>query len=583
MDAGRRTITRRMDSVLNGLQEEFRSLCTAEDFESKLEALRKAGAKSDRSSKLRKLFDMFDMCGIKYERGKDNEYYENLVRNSDIPTFAEVEDRMLLALYTRYKEYPSPEDYMKRMVDRLCCEEDGWENNTLRIRILKQFIKYGNYLADAGFGGRKTICDYVKDRIGKKPSDEDVLAWVDDGVFSVLDTATKPQRKPEGKFGLLKAADDLAAGKFRAEGATRRSLYLFAMVYGMTYYSGSGADGEILDFKTDIETNLFCDYYANNLMRFISDVYRGKLCEYELDPSGQGINYKNFAEMIYLYYISKDCSPQDKIRLSCEMIKRVQEKQFKKGGPEPEIERGTVFYRGLFRHDSADSLFSEDILNLSDMQFEEFICENYNCDTFAGTRETRNGPVDDKTGVFQLETEQNSAFRVYESILLDLTERGMALENCNYGLWFTDVAAFKKKGCENICDRRQDIDRDKFGEFMELLLGINNFMGYTVDENDSSQNGQQEWTEPSKMKTKALYVSSADAVTRTSMIVAYYYYYNALHEGDGNDKWKNFEEVFNNFKKDIDLKLEAAYYQPLSGKNIFDVLVVFSSYAYLNI
>lgn len=67
------------------------------------------------------------------------------------------------------------------------------------------------------------------------------------------------------------------------------------------------------------------------------------------------------------------------------------------------------------------------------------------------------------------------------------------------------------------------------------------------------------------------------------MIVAYYYYYNALHEDDGNDKWKNFEEVFNNFKKDIDSKLEAAYYQPLSGKNIFDVLVVFSSYAYLNI
>lgn len=118
---------------------------------------------------------------------------------------------------------------------------------------------------------------------------------------------------------------------------------------------------------------------------------------------------------------------------------------------------------------------------------------------------------------------------------------------------------------------------------MELLFGINSFMGYTVDEEVSLQNEDQEWTEPSKMKTKALYVSSANAVTRTSMIVAYYYYYNALHEDDGNDKWKNFEEVFNNFKKDIDPKLEAAYYQPLSGKNIFDVLVAFSSYAYLNI
>ena len=65
-----------MDSVLNGLQSEFRSLCDIEDFKSELDVLKKTGAKSHRSSKLRKLFDMFDICGIEYERGKDNTYYE---------------------------------------------------------------------------------------------------------------------------------------------------------------------------------------------------------------------------------------------------------------------------------------------------------------------------------------------------------------------------------------------------------------------------------------------------------------------------------------------------------------------------
>lgn len=107
-------------------------------------------------------------------------------------------------------------------------------------------------------------------------------------------------------------------------------------------------------------------------------------------------------------------------------------------------------------------------------------------------------------------------------------------------------------------------------------------MGYTVDENVSNKNVDQEWDEPSKRKIKALFVTSANEVTRTSMIVAYYYYYNALHEDDGNDKWKSFEEVFNNFEENINIKLEAAHYQPLSGKNIFDVILVFSSYAYLN-
>ncbi len=402
-------------------------------------------------------------------------------------------------------------------------------------------------------------------------------------MFSVLETATKAQKKPGGKFGLLKTVDDLATGKFRTEGATKKSLYFFAMVYGMTYYSGSIDNGEILDFKTDIETNLFRDYYANNLMRFISEAYKGKLCEYELDPSGQGINYKNFAEMIYLYYISKDCRPQDKIRLSNEMIRRVQESQFKHGRVNTKDIGGTVFYRGIFQNKNVENLFSEDILSLEETEFEKFICENYNCDTFAGSYETKSGVIDSKIGVLQLETKQESASREYQSIIEDLIVKGVALENCNYGLWFTDVAAFRKKGYENICDRRVEIDRDKFEEFMELLCGINSFMGFTVDEDVSTQNEDQEWTETSKMKTKALDVTSPNAVTRTSMIVAYYYYYNAIHEDDGNDKWKSFEEVFNNFKKDIDPKLEAAYYQPLSGKNIFDVLVVFSSYAYLNI
>jgi len=116
-----------------------------------------------------------------------------------------------------------------------------------------------------------------------------------------------------------------------------------------------------------------------------------------------------------------------------------------------------------------------------------------------------------------------------------------------------------------------------------LLQGVNDFMGCTVTEEPSDQTVEQEWKEPSKAKTKVLYLSSPKEVTRTSIIVAFYYYYNALHERDGKVRWKNFEELFTNFKRDIDNYLINANYQPLSGKNIFDVLVAFSSYTYLNI
>ena len=72
--------------------------------------------------------------------------------------------------------------------------------------------------------------------------------------------------------------------------------------------------------------------------------------------------------------------------------------------------------------------------------------------------------------MLQKETEQHSAFAEYSAILKALEKRGVSLGNCNYGLWFTDVAAFKKKEVENICDRRSDIERGKFEEFIELLI-----------------------------------------------------------------------------------------------------------------
>lgn len=532
MTAAKGTITRRMDAVLGGLEEEFRSLYDVSDFEQKLCALKKA-SKSERPSRMKELFELFEACGVSYERDRDDVYYENLIRTSEIPDSAGIEDRMVYALYTRYKEYPAPQDYMRRIVDRLSSREDSQSCDTLRVRILKRFICYGDCLAyqreaaaeDGGlkrekvtlYGGESYIKKYLGRKLGKSVKDvSKFVNEISDDVFDVLESASKAQKKPSGPYGLLKIADDLAGGRFRTGGATKKSLYLFAMVYGMTYYSGSGEDGEILDLRTDIEINLFSDYYTNNLMRFITEAYRGKLYEYDLDPSGQGINYKNFAEMIYLYYISKDFSPQEKIRRSAEMIREVQEEQAGKNRPALQKGRDTASFRRHFKGQTGKPLFSEDVLSLSENEFRDFICENYNCNTV---------PEGRAVGELQLETEQNTAFRKYTEILEALRERGLGPEDCRYGLWFTDVAAFRKKGYENICDRRPEIDRERFGEFMELLLGVNSFV-----------------------ENRAFSVSSAKEMTRTSLLVAYYYGYNAVHERDAKSSRKSFRDVFREFR-----------------------------------
>jgi hypothetical protein len=579
------TITRRMDSVLNDLENEFKSLYTIADFQREFNALKAAGNKSNRPSVLAKLFVMFDSCGIKYEKDQDATYYANLIRNSNIPDTSEIVVRMFNALFKLYREYPSPEDYMKRIVDRMTLERrkagvDQWQEDTLRIRILKQFIKYGEYLVAAEFGGRKTIQDYVKDKIGRKPSDEDVIESIDDRVFDGLENADKGQKRPDGKYGLLKVADDLATGKFRTGGATKKQLYLFAMVYGMTYYSENS--DQIFIPESDIEKNLFRDYYTNNLMRFISDTYKDESSKSKyVNPSGQGINYKNFAEMIYLYYIAGDHTPQDKVRLSHEMIERVKGNEFKSGKPSVlPAEKGTQYFRAKFFGDPNEGdLYSEDILRLPEEEFERFICDNYDCDIY----ETKEGTADQKVSELQLSSEQNTAYENYKLILQDLSDLGVPLDSCNYGLSFADVAAYIEYGNEYMCDRRPDIDREQFNEFVELLKKINEFLGYTHKEARSKLDVKKERTEPLKKKIKALDVSSPSDITRTSMIVAYYYYFNAYYEDEEDEKMMNFEELFGDFKKGVDEILEKSYYQPLSGKNIFDVLVVFSSYAYLNL
>lgn len=536
------TITRRMSAVFDDLEEQFAGICTPEELERKLAELKAAGKRSSRPSILAELFELLDLCGVRYQRDRENRYYETLVREKVLPGLPQAEEQMLRALSRQYMRYPTPEVYMKRIVDRLSAPEDGWQGDPLRLRILKQFIRYGDYLAEAGYRGRGAIQSWVRERLGHAPSLEEVLDCVDDGVFLLLDTASKPQKKPEGTYGLLKLADDLAKGNFRVGGATKRGLYLFAMVYGMTYYSGRG--DERLAYETDLERNLFQDYYANNLMRYLSAEYRQRLCEYEQDPSGQGINYKNFAEMVYVYFIASDLEPAEKIRRSAAMIRRLQQTP---GGPAPAPVSGpardTRYFKGRM---FGQMLFCEDLLCQTEGEFEHFLRTNYNCATRMAEGEGRR---EHNLGPLQLEPEQNTAFACYRSLLEELEARTGGLEYCRYGLWFTDVAALQKR-----------LDPGEEGEQTAALLKL-------LEEADS-------------YLRHALEGTNAGNITRTRLLSAFYYLYNARCESAEEPLEElSFRACFRHFAGQADQVLESAGYQRLDGKNLFDVLVVFSSYA----
>lgn len=152
---------------------------------------------------------------------------------------------------------------------------------------------------------------------------------------------------------------------------------------------------------------------------------------YENDPSGQGINYKNFAEMVYLYYISKPLEPQQKIKASAEMINEIIIRSQKREEVNELEDNDTFAYHYLF---------SEDILNLPEEKFRRYLILNYRCLPEEGNNSVV--PI-------QLQTRQKSAFLTYQSLKTGLVsllhKKGITIEDCNYGLWFTDASYLLKK------------------------------------------------------------------------------------------------------------------------------------------
>lgn len=625
------TITRKMKSTKGSV---YKNLLTRNDFNSKIEKLNGTNS-SQVHSICAELCEMFDALDIPCEIGQDVSYYKRLAEQSNLPEFRDVENSILNIMYENFGNYPTPEEYMLRIVDRLSNPDDGWQKDTLRLRILRRFIKYINccvYTLHDGrkksiFGWEKVVMDYAK-KAGapKEASISDVADYIDEGIFDEYDRAieecqsvlnqaqtsdavsmlreqvkelkkkikkikndesklielqTKLKKKESElkeenkkidnaksklkyvreKYGLIKIANDLSKGIFKSGGSTKRDLYLFAIAFDMTYTvikePGALETEELIDFNSDIEKNLFVDYYTNNLMRFITASYAGDLSALELDPSGVGINYKNFAEMIYIYYISQDLEPIEKLRRAIEMIERLKNTE---GGVKAKDD-STHYYR---------TLFTEEILSMNESEFESFISSNYDCDVDFEYLDEKQQSRTGRKSVLQVRTDQNTAFDFYIELITEIengdciTERSDR-KDCNYGLYFTDVGVEAAEYEKVLMSTLNNANSEKVKDFVRLLYNINRFL---------SQKEKLSITEPEKM-------------TRTALITAYYYWYNNFNNMDETTgAEKTFVDVMDDYidsKTGLNGMLAASGYQPINDRNIFDLAVIFSSYAYLSV
>ena len=111
-------------------------------------------------------------------------------------------------------------------------------------------------------------------------------------------------KKNDIDFELIEMCNDLAAGNFRVNGKTKVYLYYFAFMFDMTV----PLDGRKCEPERNMVKNLFQDFYNDNFLRLLSTDYTDSknATAFEKEPTGEGINYKSFVEMIYIYFLCRD-------------------------------------------------------------------------------------------------------------------------------------------------------------------------------------------------------------------------------------------------------------------------------------
>lgn len=180
------------------------------------------------------------------------------------------------------------------------------------------------------------------------------------------------KQKQTGDWKLLTLCEDLAKGAFKTNNRqTRVNLYRFAMMFDMTF----SISPDKRDPERDICKNLFEDYYCDNLVRYLgqSPLNLKESSGWENEPSGEGINLKNYAEAIYIYYLyHKDpaLTPGQRIMRA---EKAIQSCRAAKN--DHKAQTGSGIYTEYYTE-----IFADIILPAKEDQLPKLICDHYPID-----------------------------------------------------------------------------------------------------------------------------------------------------------------------------------------------------------
>lgn len=512
-------------------------LYSKDDFKKRILTLADC-KKSEYPSLCSEIVKMYKNIGIECEAKQSPQYYESLLNTVPKDVLCETKDdlnsKILETLYNTYKDFPAPAQIMKRILDN-CGSEEFKNEETLRVRILKEFLKHADAMKIAGKKGEAAVKKYIK-KNGKN-----TIFDVDDGVFELLKSANKDQLKDT--YSLLVLSQELAEGKFKNSGASKEPLYLLAIVLGMKYYTPDSNDYCV---GKDFVKNIFKDYYNDNLIRYITSYKNVNPSAYENEPLGLGVDYKNYAEALFIYYMNKpDFTPAEKIKCIYDMIDTIKAEGRDNEFQEPELSSTR----------SLKLSFMSTFLNLEEDELVDYILANYNFST-----ESNQKPITDTFG-------QNSIAECYNSIVSEIC--------CCLNV--SPEAFIKYIENSKTTTKKKDIEEEDFVSILELnqidVEGLPFFdEDFSILLNKVNQRLDID-------KTFSLYKATGETkISRTKLISAYYHFYCVLNI----DNPLEFSDVLNDFEIWLNSYLEQAGFCRLDYKNVFDMLVVFFAYCRIN-
>lgn len=464
----------------------------------------------------RELVNRLNKVGISCTLSESDNDLEGLVER--LPSGKYMEKQLINMLYEVYRKAVTPAEHIEKIVRRL--GEPEFQTSSVRLAILKQFLLNTTYhtgvIADMIAAGNPDIPKTeLKDT-------RNLARLAGEELFEVLDRNLTKDEKT--KYTLLKLADDLATGRFRSNGGTKTALYMFGFAFDMTTYIDPETDE--FDPERDLEKNLFFDYYANCLLRFVSEDYKAHSSDYESEPLGDGINFKNYAEVIYLYYLNRrDLSPAKRLRQANRLISEcsrfVPDVSVK---PEPKLlsfntalDRYTYFYKDLYL---------VQIKRMEEKQLVPFICSHYEI-----------GESNASAARITISSETNTAkFHFLRFI---------------WGNTWTKGSEKDEKGLYREALFELTAGYDK--EFVQLLQKMGEMLfNRSINKNQ---------------------------VTRSQIFAVYFQKYldDMKHSG------MTLLELSRDFADTVNPILEDSRYQCFSGKNLFDLFVVILLYRNLNV